>query len=571
MGAATVIPDRVSEPAVTLTHDDLPVPDTSTTADSRIPDPRSPLQYRPITRRGGHNRPRRALRPSIPARRDPRRRDVHRAGARTRPHRRRATPTLGWRLFVATLGALLLVLVSGMALGIVTVSPSGLGLRFNDAAQPPVLVTGTDGIYPGGGPHSVSLTVRNTVASAFEISKVSAALGGLPASCPASVWRIEAPELMPTVPARSEVTVPLPVALTADAPDACQGLTVRFPVTLDGLRHPLASGTAPATGTGTSVEADAAEPGRTPNLRPERLESIAVVTTARLGSPGGTLSVRGGQVSVLPSPATSGPVPTSYDVETLDGAGRTGTICTAVAGQCLDRRSPPAAARQYLVTARVGAHWRRRSPTLHAWTPPPTPALRFGGGSAPSELVVTASSGDRGYEIALYADGAITPFHTLRTAAGSSLHEAVDLPDLGVGTHSFVAVSRFHGWRAPSGTLRLTVSNGGNSTPQPPDEPAPITSDSAHPPLTTSGPPVPVPPTASVPTAAPSSRTTRATARSTVVRAPAPAAPPHETLPDLMTSTPRRQGPAPVMPAPPTASIGPAGQAPPIPVPTLPR
>ncbi|MDQ1288431.1 MAG: hypothetical protein QG622_1996, partial [Actinomycetota bacterium] len=157
----TPYPDHGSEPAVTLTHDDLPVPHDPATdpvaprstdhgaaglppgdtlvleGDQQESAQRAQLPLpAPRSRRGSGG----ALRRQVVPRPYPQRREL-RAGHllnhrrrvvedRRHPHRRRAVPGPGWRVFVAVAGALLMVLVSGMALGIVTVTPSGLGLRF---------------------------------------------------------------------------------------------------------------------------------------------------------------------------------------------------------------------------------------------------------------------------------------------------------------------------------------------------------------------------------------------------------------------------------------------------------
>lgn len=505
---------------MTLTHDDPP---PSQAREVHVPLPRrSPARRRDLRRaRGDASGP--------PAR------AAHSRAGSPRTRHRTPVPSLRWRVLVATAGALLLVACSGMALGIVTISPSGLGLDLGAVPQGPPEVAGTDGVYPGGPARTVSLTVRNAAAAAFEITAVTAELAGLPADCPAAAWRVGAPELLPTVPARAEVTVPLPVALAPDAPDSCQAMTVRIPVVLDGLRHPL-PGAGPATPGDTPGAAEVTpSAGAAQGLRPERLEAVAPVTTALLGSPGGTLSVRGTEVAVQPAPPAAGPVPARYDVEVLGARNRRTAVCTGVTGPCLDRTSPAAADRRYVVTARAGVNWRRSSSVLQAWTPPPAPSVDFAdGGPSAGALVIRARGAASAYDVAVYADGWTSPFHTSRVLPGGSLDVTVPVPDLGPGTHRFVAVSRFHGWRAPSGTLRMAVAPDGVASPQPSEQPAPVTSEPAQAPSATAGPPIATLPTTRTPGSTRTTGTTAATTRRrTTVSSPTanPAGPPAESIP----------------------------------------
>jgi hypothetical protein len=53
-------------------------------------------------------------------------------------------------------------------------------------------------------------------------------------SCPATAWQIGVPTSLPNVPPSSSVTVNLPVAMAANAPDSCQGASFSVPVTVEG-------------------------------------------------------------------------------------------------------------------------------------------------------------------------------------------------------------------------------------------------------------------------------------------------------------------------------------------------
>jgi hypothetical protein len=437
-------------------------------------------------------------------------------------------------------GAVLLVVVSGMALGIVSVSPSGLRLRLGSPTGQSRPVAGADGVHPGGTPQTVPVTVRNASAEAFEISGVRADLSGLPGSCPAPAWRVGQPEILSTVPARSEVTVPLPVSLTVEAPTTCQGVTARFPVILEGIRHGAGAQTS------ATVRRTGQAAGRPPAPRRESLTAEAVVRAGRLGSPGGTLSVRNAVLGIAPSPPARGPVPSSFDVEALDGSDRRSPVCMATTGLCLDRKAAAAAPRRYVVTARLGLNWRQESAVLQAWSPPPAPDLRFSDGTT-SALVLTARGGTSAYSVVVHLDGAVAPFHTARVTADSTLTEIVKLPALDAGTHRIVAVSRFHGLRAPSATLHVAVSRGGDPTPRLPDEPAGVSSDPANPSLTTSGPAGPAP-------SGPKTVTT--TPRPP--HAPVRHAPPQEPLPEGRRTAPPVADPngvSPVTPVVPTAAV----------------
>jgi hypothetical protein len=539
---------------VTLTHDhDTSGPDLDPAPTSSVPlpvpSPRRKIRRRGIGRRGIG---RREIR-----RREIRRREIRRGpGHRARPL---LTPPLRWRVLVATLGAILLTVCSGMALGVVTWSPSGLGLRFRSEPLGPPVVTGLDGVWPGGPARSVPLAVQNTQPSAFEMSTVVADLTGLPAGCPASAWRVAAPELLPTVPARSEVTVPLPVSLTADAPETCQGMTLRFPVRIDGLRHPLPrTGAADAdagSGDGSSsaapgVEASGAPGDGAASLLPHSLTATATVAAARLGSPGGTVSVQGTQVEIVPTRPGGGPVPARYDVDLLGPDDRRTVVCAGTTGACVDHDVPPATARRYLVTAWVGSAWHQVSRPLAAWTPPPAPTLAFAADrSAGSTLLVTARGAASAYDVELSADG--TPFHRARVAAGSPLTQRVLTPDFDPGRHRLVATARFHSWRAPSATLTVTVRGDGVPEPGPSEEPLPLSSD---PPSPSPGPPtVPLPSSSTLSDPARTTTPPSSTVRTGPVTRPAPA-PPQQ----------------PIDETPPAATDGPAGHGDDVVVPPVP-
>jgi hypothetical protein len=440
----------------------------------------------------------------------PHRKDRRRARRRERRLERAARrPTLRWRVLVATVGAIVLTVCSGMALGVVSWTPSGLSLSFGGSPKASPVVAGTAGVYPSGPAGSISLTVQNSAAAAFEITAVRADLAGLSAGCPGAAWDVGVPGLLPTVPARSEVALPLPVSLRADAPDSCQGATVRFPVRIEGLRHPaVVRSSESAALASPTPSSDAA----TTAVTPEFLDTTATVTAARLGTPGGTVTLRGGRPEIVPVHPASGPAPTGYEVELLGTGNRASVVCpSAAAAPCLDAAAPPAAERRYVVAARLGAHWHRSSPSLQAWTPPPVPSVDLADGSRPTgtALRLTAAGAASGYDVDVIADGG-SPFHTAHVAAGTPLDQTVSAPHLAAGPHRLVAVARYHGWRAPSAGLHLTVSGEGVATPGPSEAPEPVSVEPGPTTVPTSM-PTGAPPVVSVPTRTTAAAPTRAT------------------------------------------------------------
>jgi hypothetical protein len=344
---------------------------------------------------------------------------------------------MAWRGFVVVAGALVLVVVSGMALGIVTVSSRGVGVNLGGTAGAAGQVRGVDGVYPGGPPMQVPVLVRNLGYGALEVTSMNADLSGLPDACPASAWRVSAPDLLPTVPGRAEATLLLPITLSPTAPDGCQSATVRFPVRAAGLRH--------------------AAPATSAQLVPDTLEGQATVTTATLGSPTTTPEVRDGAVVVTPGRPTGGPAPSGYDVLAVDGDRQT-PICAGITGECPDRGAPSTVLRSYLVRARVGANWIRDGRSVKIWTPPPAPVLKLADPTRPSagEWGLTAQAAAADYDVALYLDDAGTPFRTETVRAGSDLDVTVQGPVLRAGMHRVVAVSRFRGYRVASAPVQLS-------------------------------------------------------------------------------------------------------------------
>jgi hypothetical protein len=391
-----------------------------------------------------------------------------------------------WWIVVAVVGALTLVVCSGMALGIMSVTNTGTGLdQAPDGNQPAPsadAMPGLDGVYPGGAARSVPVTVRNEADAPFEITAVRPDLSGLPARCPAAIWRIAVSGALPTVGAGGRSTVSLPVSLAANAPNECQSITVTVPVIIEGLQHRDAASAATAPVEEASAPAGSiAEPSPVAGSTPATIRSAAVVTTATLGGPVASVDVRGSQVAVTVGRPASGPAPDGYQVDIVAASGRRSLCTPATGGSCLDTSVPAAADRSYLASAHLGEHWVRDAPTMTAWTPPPAPQLSFTDGDQPSDSALTldAAAATNGYDVSVFVDGAGSPFHSERVAAGARLSLIVEPPGYGPGRHRIVAVSSFHGRRASSRTLRLTVSSDADPTtpitvvPEPPEPSAP--------------------------------------------------------------------------------------------------
>jgi hypothetical protein len=409
----------------------------------------------------------------------------------------------GWRLLVVSTGAILLVTCSATAIGIVQVPGPSPDRSTTDASPAPVAdlpapsveaITGADGVYPGGAARPLPVMVRNPAATPLEILSVRPDLSGVPGSCPAAAWRIGAASGVPAVPAAGRATVTLTAALVAGAPNSCQGVTVTVPVTIEGRLGPDL-GTAPSGSTTGSVAGSAA--GSTAgSAATATLAATATVRAATLGSPTAALTVHGSQIAVQVTRPGAGPTPASYQVTTIAPDGRRGVLCERSTGSCLDTGLRAASGHGYLVTARLGEHWSRSSTALHGWTPAPAPRLAFADSDRPagSALTLEAPAGAGSYEVALYADGSGSPFHTERVPAGSGIDRIVPPPGLRPGRHRIVAVALFKGARTSSGTLRLTVPGTAGSDP--------VTPAPAGPDLPTS-PPIPEPQAPSAPAPVP--------------------------------------------------------------------
>ncbi|HEY6796219.1 MAG TPA: hypothetical protein VI248_16210 [Kineosporiaceae bacterium] len=292
---------------------------------------------------------------------------------------RRRLAALGRRAVTVVGGGLVMVVCSALAVGVVSVSPQGFGFRLPELATSGALA-GSDGLSPGAPAEQVPITVRNPGTTSLDILAVRPDLAALPAACPAPAWRTSPPPDLPTVAARAEATLTLPVALVPDAPASCQALTVRIPVRIDAQQQPTPA--QPDSGrAGTPAPAPAADVG---SPRPVTVDAQAEVTIATLGTPSATVGVRDGRVAVTPVRPASGPAPAGYTVSVLDDAGRRTVLCPRPVTVCVDPLGTAATPRRYLVTALLGTRWSRDSTLLTPWAPgpPPVPAATPAGAAA---------------------------------------------------------------------------------------------------------------------------------------------------------------------------------------------
>jgi len=112
----------------------------------------------------------------------------------------------------------------GAAVAYVTAGGRGVGAVAVQAPDDVLAVAGTvTGLYPGGPPASVDVTVTNREALPLTVTDITPDLASLPADCPASAWDVRPDGGPVTVPAHGGLVVPVRIGLTASAPQQCQG------------------------------------------------------------------------------------------------------------------------------------------------------------------------------------------------------------------------------------------------------------------------------------------------------------------------------------------------------------
>jgi hypothetical protein len=113
---------------------------------------------------------------------------------------------------------------------------SGSGSATASVIEPSVTaVAGTaSGLYPGGPPKTVKVTVSNAGPVPYQVTGLTAGVGASPDTCPASALDVIAPTSLPTVTPSAAATVRVTVSMKTDAPNACQRATFSLPLTVRG-------------------------------------------------------------------------------------------------------------------------------------------------------------------------------------------------------------------------------------------------------------------------------------------------------------------------------------------------
>jgi hypothetical protein len=244
-------------------------------------------------------------------------------------------------VLAVSLGAVAVIAIGSVALG-QALDPGGPLSILGLAAAPTITgVPGTAGLSPGGPAQPVSLLVTGAVpGTALPISAITVDGPSLPVDCPPDVWTV-APNAPGRVSAGADIHVAATVALTDDAPTACQGATVAALTATITVRGP--------GGTEVTLSSTAEAP----------------ITIASLGTPTITVGEQSGQAVVLTT--TKGPAlpSTRFVVEAADADGNWTSICRLFeAVPCATGRKPGASGVRYRVTATLGTYWRRESAAL---------------------------------------------------------------------------------------------------------------------------------------------------------------------------------------------------------------
>jgi hypothetical protein len=95
-------------------------------------------------------------------------------------------------------------------------------------------VTGVHGLFPGGPAVAVEFEVRNPGGTPLNVQQLVPVPDSFSAACPPTVWGIDPPLALPSIPAHQAATVVVQVALKAHALDACRWAASRFSMTAVG-------------------------------------------------------------------------------------------------------------------------------------------------------------------------------------------------------------------------------------------------------------------------------------------------------------------------------------------------
>lgn len=96
-------------------------------------------------------------------------------------------------------------------------------------------MTSVPEVHPGGAPQPVEVTLTNPNPRGYRLTGLDAVVESLPAACPAGAFSVRAAASLPTLAARTSVTVRVGVTLARDAPAACQDARGMLALRLQGV------------------------------------------------------------------------------------------------------------------------------------------------------------------------------------------------------------------------------------------------------------------------------------------------------------------------------------------------
>jgi hypothetical protein len=164
-----------------------------------------------------------------------------RAGIRHAAAAPRRRPAAGNASAVVASRAVLLV-ASLLAVGAAAVSAtafwsgSSSGGAAGLLAAPEVTAgaSSVSGLYPGSQPQPVPVTITNNGATAFTVAAVTPVVASSKKTCPAASVVVQPVTLPVTVAAGASTDLGVPASLALSAPDACQGVTFKITVQVEG-------------------------------------------------------------------------------------------------------------------------------------------------------------------------------------------------------------------------------------------------------------------------------------------------------------------------------------------------
>jgi hypothetical protein len=145
------------------------------------------------------------------------------------------------RRLLVVAGALSL-LVGGAVVGLGNLGSTSRDTAFATLARqstgpggmPLTGVTGVHGLFPGGPAVGVEFELRNPGSTRLAVQSLVPVPDSFSAACPPTVWTIDPPMALPSIPAHQAATVVVQVALKPHALDACRWAASRFSMTAVG-------------------------------------------------------------------------------------------------------------------------------------------------------------------------------------------------------------------------------------------------------------------------------------------------------------------------------------------------